>query len=565
MEDNNVRFNSGNSSFIFTVDNDGANPVVLDANLNSMEAFIAMVKETTRGAVVPLTGTFVTDAMSSSAIDGTWSLIFNSSNGQDNTVDITSQTIFNSRDFGSTTGIAQTNCVEDTDLTTCDIAGMYTSLGADITWSGTHLFRSTADCSQASGTWSTADGLSGTFITDSVCSNTTIETALPITPSPAGTGCDTPTFELDFTSTSGNTDSGLDPSCAFAGQDQFFTWTATTDQLYFHGDEGFPRIAIYDANENEIACHSLAAPTTINGWEIGDELIIQIFDIGSTVQVDISFCLEESTIPDPPVNDTIDGAIPITPSPIGSTCGADVAFELDFSAASGTTDSGLNPSCATAVLDQFFTWTATTDLLLFDDANGAARIAIYDANENEITCANVTSEVILDGWAIGDDLIIQIFNLDASDEIVRFCLFEHEEATAPVNDTIDGAIPLPFAPSPPGTACDDSAFDANFSLDFTDESGTTTSGLASSCVTNPGRDQFFTWTATTDELIYDGASPGFPRFVIYDANQNEIACVGGSAATTVGGWNVGDTLILQFVDVNSGNQDLNVFFCLTEG
>ena len=60
-----------------------------------------------------------------------------------------------------------------------------------------------------------------------------IVTAVPITPSAAGTGCDTVGFTLNFSS-DGTTDSGLDGSCnnSNTGLDQFFTWTATTDALF---------------------------------------------------------------------------------------------------------------------------------------------------------------------------------------------------------------------------------------------------------------------------------------------------------------------------------------------
>ena len=130
-----------------------------------------------------------------------------------------------------------------------------------------------------------------------------IVTAVPITPSAAGTGCDTVGFTLNFSS-DGTTDSGLDGSCnnSNTGLDQFFTWTATTDALLFNDAEpGNPGIVVRDLAGNEISCaETFAADDSIlSGWEIGDDLIIQIYDYGTSVS-DVAFCLEEFSMPETP-------------------------------------------------------------------------------------------------------------------------------------------------------------------------------------------------------------------------------------------------------------------------
>ena len=130
-----------------------------------------------------------------------------------------------------------------------------------------------------------------------------IVTAVPITPSAAGTGCDTVGFTLNFSS-DGTTDSGLDGSCnnSNTGLDKFFTWTATTDALLFNDAEpGNPGIVVRDLAGNEISCaETFAADDSIlSGWAIGDDLIIQIYDFGTSVS-DVAFCLEEFSMPETP-------------------------------------------------------------------------------------------------------------------------------------------------------------------------------------------------------------------------------------------------------------------------
>ncbi|MCI2229667.1 T9SS type A sorting domain-containing protein [Polaribacter sp. MSW13] len=136
-----------------------------------------------------------------------------------------------------------------------------------------------------------------------------------------------------------------------------------------------------------------------------------------------SFTTEDP--PPPPVNDTLAGAIPIVPSAEGTGCTSS-GFTLNFST-DGTTDSGMDGSCngADTGLDQFFTWTATTEGLMFNDASpGNPGIVIRDLAGNEIACASTyaADNVILDGWNIGDDLIIQIYDYGTTVSDVAFCL-----------------------------------------------------------------------------------------------------------------------------------------------
>lgn len=146
-----------------------------------------------------------------------------------------------------------------------------------------------------------------------------------------------------------------------------------------------------------------------------------------------------------PPNDTCAGAIPITPSAAGTGCGA-ATFNLPFTT-DGTTDSGVPTVCSTPGLDQYFTWTATTDALIFNSSSpGDPGIAVF-ANcadvtaGNEIACSGTFgTNVQLDGWTIGDNLIIQVYDFSGSSSDVGFCLEEFTIPPPPPNDDCANAI-----------------------------------------------------------------------------------------------------------------------------
>lgn len=132
--------------------------------------------------------------------------------------------------------------------------------------------------------------------------------AIPLLPSPDGTGCLTPTFTLPF-STDGTTDSGTGTDCFGArfGLDQFFTWTATASALRWNDDSpGNPGIVIYENDGTtaapscgaQITCLSTFAATDaiVSGWTIGQDLIFQIYDFEGSVS-DVAFCIEEACLP----------------------------------------------------------------------------------------------------------------------------------------------------------------------------------------------------------------------------------------------------------------------------
>ncbi|WP_431132924.1 FG-GAP-like repeat-containing protein [Psychroserpens mesophilus] len=138
--------------------------------------------------------------------------------------------------------------------------------------------------------------------------------AIPITPSADGTGCSNATFNLPF-STDGTTDSGVQGSCRASGLDQFFTWTATTTGLnFFSQNPGNPGIVVFDSTGTiEIACTDTFATETIGGWNIGDDLVIQIYDFEGTGLSDVAFCLEATN------NTPVPTPITFTSSPSGAS------------------------------------------------------------------------------------------------------------------------------------------------------------------------------------------------------------------------------------------------------
>jgi len=131
----------------------------------------------------------------------------------------------------------------------------------------------------------------------------------------------------------------------------------------------------------------------------------------------------------PPANDDISGAIPITPSPEGTSCNSSNYTFQAWTANSGVTDSGLDGTCDSTYtgLDVFYSWTATSIGLVWNDGAGNPGIIIRDAaTGNEITCEGTyaSDDTVLSGWNIGDNLIIQIYDFSTADVDVSFCLAE---------------------------------------------------------------------------------------------------------------------------------------------
>lgn len=309
------------------------------------------------------------------------------------------------------------------------------------TYSGIHILDGCVDASPAPNCVGFAgnSGTSDRVVNADLVSGTTYYIVISTWASPQST-----TYDLDIAEVtcSAPTAISVDPT---AGTTATVTWTAggtETDWSYEYGPDGFTQGS------------GTSGTTTTNSVDLtslteGNDYDIYIqANCGASDDSDWVMASWSQVVP--PANDTMAGAIPITPSAAGTGC-ASAGFTLAFST-DGTTDSGMDGTCNTTDtgLDQFFTWTATTDALLWNDASpGNPGIIIRDAGGTEITCAGTfaSDDIILSGWTIGDNLIIQIYDYGTSVSDVAFCLEEYTLPTAPNCATnpgpADGAIDIP--------------------------------------------------------------------------------------------------------------------------
>ena len=129
----------------------------------------------------------------------------------------------------------------------------------------------------------------------------------------------------------------------------------------------------------------------------------------------------------PVAGDTFSTAtdLPFTISTEGTGCGSH-DLSVDFSTSGpGYTASGLSSQGTTSPgYDAFFNWTATTDgLRWWGNGTGNPYISILDSSGNEIDYSTYgQSDVVLQGWSVGDDLVIRIYDYGTAQLNVQFCL-----------------------------------------------------------------------------------------------------------------------------------------------
>ena len=125
--------------------------------------------------------------------------------------------------------------------------------------------------------------------------------------------------------------------------------------------------------------------------------------------------------------------LPFTISPEGTGCTTS-NLSIDFPN-SGFTASGLvSQGTAPTGVDAFFNWTATTDALRFwGTGSGFPYIGIHDASGTEIAYSTYNqADVVLSGWAIGDELVIRIYDYGTGMPVnVEFCLEYYTLPAAP--------------------------------------------------------------------------------------------------------------------------------------
>jgi hypothetical protein len=124
--------------------------------------------------------------------------------------------------------------------------------------------------------------------------------------------------------------------------------------------------------------------------------------------------------------------LPFTISPEGTGCTTS-NLSIDFPN-SGFTASGLvSQGTAPTGVDAFFNWTATTDALRYwGTGSGFPYIGIHDASGTEIAYSTYNqADVVLSGWAIGDELVIRIYDYGTAMVNVEFCLEYYTLPSAP--------------------------------------------------------------------------------------------------------------------------------------
>ena len=341
-----------------------------------------------------------------------------------------------------------------------------------------------------------------------------LATTLPFTISPEGTGCSTSNLSIDF-STLAFTASGLKSnSNTIPGVDAFFKWTATSVGLRWWGNEtgsGFPYISILDTSGKEIdKSEYKQSDKVLQGWAIGDKLIIRIYDFGSS-KTKIKFCLELSP----------------------ATCAPPLAISNVLTSPSETTidwDHGR--------FDK--KWVYEYGVSPYTKGSGTST-------------KTSTSSVSLNLLTPGETYDFYIATDCGSD----LSVYHKLTFSMPIaGDTFEMRTTLPFTISPEGTGCSASSLEIDFpNLDFT------ASGLKSKGIDRPGLDCFFKWTATSDGLRWWGDKTGKPYISILDTSGNEIDNTQYlEKDALLHGWAKGDELVIRIYDF--GSSKIKVKFCL---
>ena len=196
-------------------------------------------------------------------------------------------------EVGTTTGGTEVFTGQVGDVTTYNVGALMESTTYYVTITPSNSNGVSTGCTEES--FTTLTPLPGDSIANPVA----------FTPSAEGSTCDTAEYTFSYDFTSGYTDSGLDDTCTntSTGLDIFFSWTATSDALIWNDGAGNPGIAIRDAATGDIVdCVSTFASVDYNlsGWTVGQDLIIQVYDFGTSSVNPLSFCLIQYNLPSLP-------------------------------------------------------------------------------------------------------------------------------------------------------------------------------------------------------------------------------------------------------------------------
>jgi len=356
--------------------------------------------------------------------------------------------------------------------------------------------------------------------------------AIPITPSPQGTGCGTATFNLPFT-TDGTTDSGVPTVCSTPGNDHWFTWTATSLGLTFNSESpGDPGIAVFAnctdaAAGTDIACLGTFANGTLSGWTMGQNLLIQIYDFNGS-SADVAFCLEEYTPPPAPGNNDCS-----SPTPVGVnsdlSCTITVSGTINAATASGedeTTCSGTEDD------DVWFSFVATAtshEIDLINVANGTTDLyhSVWSGSCGALTnilCSDPNSSTA-SGLTIGTTYLLRVYSwTSTSGQTTTFDVCIGTLPPPPANDACAGAISVSA-----GAAAASGSTAASTNVEgLTACSGGSTCGGGTGGI-DFGAGLWFVYNSTgPEELTFDTDGSDFDTEIqVFEGSCGSLTCVGG--------------------------------------
>ncbi|WGD34792.1 T9SS type A sorting domain-containing protein [Olleya sp. YS] len=285
------------------------------------------------------------------------------------------------------------------------------------------------------------------FVTFDPVQGDTFNDPLPITPSAEGSTCDTSAYTFSYDYSTGVSDSGTSSTCGTTSTfDMFFSWTATSDALIWNDGASNPGVAVYDATGTQIICLGTFAATDaqLSGWTIGDDLIIQVYDFGTTGTNPVSFCLAEFTLPDAPENDDCSAAVALTVNE-DLTCA-----EVTNGTIVGATNSGVDNCGGTEDDDVWYSFVATNEthqVSLINITGGTTDLyhAVYDADPGcgslaaALTCSDPNTSTT-SGLTIGNTYFVQVYSWTGTagqTSIFDICI--GTPPPPPANDNCDDA------------------------------------------------------------------------------------------------------------------------------
>ncbi len=358
------------------------------------------------------------------------------------------------------------------------------------------------------------------------------------------------------------------------GYDVWYKFVAT-DTKHIVSIEDFtgfhqPLINLYSGNYDNLNIVNTSDTYlnyfTANHLTIGETYYLQVGYYAPIL--DFSICVK--TLPPPPANDECSNAFPVpvnldincTNSVHGTTINATPSPQFD--GIMGATDD-----------DVWFTFTATSSVHIIDlknitenndllSENSVLGLGLYSGSCNNLSLIRsgynyYSNTMLANNLNPGDIYYLRVFGYYYGFQSARVDFDVCVKTPLPpiVNDDLLDAIPITIGNSTMrNTSCDFQAWTMSDTV--------TESEMYGSCDgENTGLDVFYTWTATSNELLWNGGD-GNPGIVIRDVNNNEITCAGTSAPsdTVLSGWNIGDHLIIQIYDYVGNFSDVS--FCLQQ-